>query len=116
MRLSPKKIQIYLTPDGKAPFRDWLSRLKNYAAKGFIRTRLDRVAHGNLGDHRPVGGGVHEMRIHVGPGYRVYFGLEGDSLVLLLWGGDKGSQTRDIAKAKEYWLDFRRHRENTPHD
>ena len=58
---------------------------------------------GNLGDYKPLGDGVYELRIKAGPGYRVYFGILGNSVILLLCGGDKGSQDRDILKAKEYW-------------
>jgi putative addiction module killer protein len=63
---------------------------------------LDRARLGNLGDNRSVGEGVHEFRIAYGPGYRVYFGLEGNRLILLLLGGDKSTQQKDIARAKEY--------------
>jgi len=73
-----------------------------------VRVRLNRLRLGNFGDCKFVGDGVHELRIAYGPGYRVYFGREGNFVVILLSGGDKGSQTRDITKAKEFWLDYNR--------
>ena len=91
------------------------SRLKNgwktfetYKGRARVRVRLDRARLGNLGDNRSVGEGVHEFRIAHGPGYRVYFGLEGNRLILLLLGGDKSTQQKDIARAKEYWRDHQR--------
>jgi putative addiction module killer protein len=73
--------------------------------------RLDRVKLGNLGDYRSVGEGVFEFRIDYVPGYRIYFGQVGLTIVLLLCGGDKSTQEQDIRKAKEYWADYER-REN----
>lgn len=72
-----------------------------------IRQRIARIRLGNLGDARSVGEGVQELRIHFGPGYRVYFGRDGDAVVILLCGGDKGSQDRDVARAHEYWREYR---------
>lgn len=77
-------------------------------AKTAIGKRLRRVETGNLGDCKPVGKGVSELRIDVGPGYRIYFGLRGTTLVVLLCGGDKSSQDRDITTAKTYWMDWKR--------
>ena len=79
--------------------RDPKARLK-------IEVRLERVELGNLGDHQSVGEGVFELRIDYGPGYRVYFGQAGRTIVLLLCGGDKSRQQQDIRKAKEYWADY----------
>ena len=73
-----------------------------------IKIRLDRVAQGNLGDHDSVGHGVVELRIHRGPGYRVYIGLHGLEIVVLLCGGDKSTQKQDVSAAHEYWEDYRR--------
>ena len=80
--------------------------LRDKHAKARIFTRIDRVRLGNFGDCESVGAGVYELRIHFGPGYRVYFGLYGEEVVLLLCGGDKASQTRDIEAAKSYWQEF----------
>ncbi|MEM9605398.1 MAG: type II toxin-antitoxin system RelE/ParE family toxin [Pseudomonadota bacterium] len=80
-------------------FSGWLARLRDPTAVARVMTRLDRVAAGQFGDVRSVGQGVSELRIHCGPGYRVYYTRRGDTVVLLLCGGDKASQRRDIARA-----------------
>lgn len=72
-----------------------------------IRARLDRLQLGHLGNFRGVGNGVCELKIHHGPGYRIYFGLLGESRAVLLCGGDKSTQFNDIRKAQDYWTDFR---------
>ena len=83
-------------------FARWLKRLKDSVAKSRINLRIRRIAlTGNLGDYKPVGDGVYELRIDYGPGYRMYFAQRGKEIVLLLIGGDKSSQQRDIKKAKE---------------
>lgn len=81
-------------------FRVWRKKLKDERARTLIASRLDRLAFGHWGDAKPVGHGVSELRIHYGPGYRVYVCQRGETLIVLLCGGDKGSQERDIAKAK----------------
>lgn len=81
-------------------FRDWLGGLKDAKGKARILARLTAAEHGNFGDCESVGGGISEMRIHVGPGYRVYFTRRGAVIYVLLCGGDKSSQRRDIEKAK----------------
>lgn len=81
-------------------FSDWLGGLRDRNARARIQIRIDRLALGNPGDVKPVGGGVSELRIAYGPGYRVYFVRRGDVVVILLCGGDKSSQDRDIAAAK----------------
>jgi putative addiction module killer protein len=82
-------------------FSRWLSGLKDYRAKAAIIFRLKQVAAGHWGDVKNVGGGVSELRWHIGPGYRVYVTRRSDHIVLLLAGGNKSTQARDIAKAKE---------------
>ena len=81
-------------------FDDWLDDLRDRRAAIRILGRIARAEEGNLGDIKSVGEGISEMRIHYGPGYRIYFSRRGDIVVLLLCGGDKSSQTRDIAEAK----------------
>lgn len=83
-----------------AEFVKWLRDLRDTSAIARIQTRLDRVAVGNFGDVKPVGEGVSELRIKYGPGYRVYFTRRGNTVVLLLCGGDKSTQPRDITHAK----------------
>lgn len=84
-----------------ATFAKWESRLRDKRAKTLIAARLMRLAEGLPGDVEPVGEGVSELRIHYGPGYRIYFQQRGSLLIVLLCGGDKGSQARDIAAAKK---------------
>lgn len=81
-------------------FRDWLGGLRDDQARARIIARIRRLEQGNPGDVAPVGGGVSEMRVHYGPGYRVYFVQRGAKIVVLLCGGDKRSQAADIDKAK----------------
>jgi putative addiction module killer protein len=82
-------------------FSDWLKALKDQVAKAEILVRIQRLAKGNPGDVKPVGEGISELRINHGPGYRVYYVQRGKALIILLCGGDKDSQARDIAKAKK---------------
>jgi putative addiction module killer protein len=81
-------------------FRKWRTRLKDERARALIASRLDRLAFGHAGDAQPVGIGISELRIHYGAGYRIYFHRQGQTVVVLLCGGDKGSQSKDIATAK----------------
>jgi putative addiction module killer protein len=98
-------VREYLTADGKNPFREWLRSLTK-AGRARIQARVLRFELGNLGDHKSVGAGVWEARVMGGPGYRIYFGKDGVAIILLLVGGDKGSQTKDIARAQGFWRDF----------
>lgn len=84
-------------------FSEWLHALKDIKAVARIDTRITRLRIGNPGDVAPVGEGVSEMRLMFGPGYRVYFAMRGAELIILLAGGDKGTQARDIEKAKQLW-------------
>jgi len=87
-------------------FSEWLSALRDTRAKAKILIRIDRLARGNPGDVAPVGEGVSELRIDYGPGYRVYYAQRGTRYVLLLAGGDKKTQKRDIAKAKRLAAEY----------
>jgi len=82
-------------------YRDWLDRLRDQTGRARILVRVDRLIHGNPGDHRNLPGGVSELKIDFGPGYRVYYTQRGEQLLLLLIGGDKSSQVKDIAKAQQ---------------
>ena len=108
MQAFPYEIDYYKTAEGKTPFRDWLEKLRDVTGRAKIRIRLDRARLGNLGDHKQLADGVWELRIDSGPGYRVYFGKDGNSLILLLIGGDKSTQQRDIALAAGYLQDYMR--------
>jgi putative addiction module killer protein len=100
-----REIRVYQTEDSQEPFWKWLDRLGDQEAFNRILKRIDRVETGNLGEWDSVGEGVFELVLDFGPGYRVYFGQDGDLVVLLL-GGIKKTQERDISKAKEYWRDY----------
>jgi len=98
-------VREYLDDIGRSPFRQWLVGL-DQVARARIQARILRFELGNLGDHKQVGGGVWEARLDFGPDYRIYFGRSGRDLVLLLVGGDKGSQRKDINLAKEFWATY----------
>jgi putative addiction module killer protein len=100
-------VRIYLTADGRAPFEEWLSALRDVTARARIRARLARVQAGNMGDCKPLRDGVQELRIDHGPGYRVYLSRQGAVLVLLLCGSDKAEQDRAIRQAVEYLNDWK---------
>ncbi len=104
--MSSVKIVFYKTSTGKEPFSEWLYE-QDVKIRVIVRTRLSRVSLGNWGDCKPIKNahGICELRINFGAGYRVYFGRKGLSVIVLLLGGDKGSQRSDIVKAKKYWLD-----------
>lgn len=108
METTPRELRIYRTADGRFPFSEWLASLQDVKTRARIRVRLDRVGLGNFGDCHGVGEGVQELRIDYGPGYRVYFGQPGSTIVLLLCGGEKSTQTKDIDLAKYYWNKCRR--------
>lgn len=106
------EIREYVTLTGKSPFGDWLAALRDQEAKAKILTRFDRLAMGNFGDHKYLRDGVYELRIPHGKGYRVYYGRDGETIVLLLCGGDKSSQREDIGTAVAYWRAYRGERSN----
>jgi putative addiction module killer protein len=112
MEVQPREIRNYLRADGTNPFEDWYNSLRDTKGKNRIQLRLKRVMTGNLGDCKSVGEGVFELKIDFSPGYRLYFGQVGLTIVLLLIGGDKSTQERDIGKAIQYWRDYER-REST---
>lgn len=101
------EVHEYQTPDVNNPFTAWFETLDRQAALK-VRTALARIEDGNLGDVKPVGGGVSETRIHFGPGYRIYFGRDGDKLIILLGGGTKKRQSRDIEASKARWADYKK--------
>src|SRR6478672_7824224 len=102
-------ILTYTTVAGKSPFKTWLKKLDTIA-RTKVRVRTDRISIlGDFGDCKQLknASGVWELRIDYGPGYRIYFGKKGTTLVMLLIGGDKGSQKRDIEKATRYWQEVK---------
>ncbi len=103
MSISIKKhLEIYTTMDGDQPFIEWLESVDN-KTRYRIKECLDRVALGNFGDVKSLDDGVSELRLWFGSGYRIYFGQENNAVVLLLCGGDKKSQKKDIKRAIHYW-------------
>ena len=103
-----RSILVYRASDGTSPFEEWLDRLRDVVVRARVRVRIDRAARGNLGDHRSVGAGVIELRIHHGQGYRVYLCMSGLETILLLYGGDKSTQDQDISLAHQYRDDYKR--------
>ena len=101
-----RQIFYYQTSDGRIPFREWLFRL-DPSAYARVAARLLRLSEGNFGDFKNLGLGIFELRIHWGPGYRVYYGENRGTLIILLCGGDKKSQPRDIRRALEYWRNYK---------
>jgi putative addiction module killer protein len=106
------QILEYLDPGGNSPYRDWFESL-NAQAAAKITVALTRVELGNLSNVKGVGAGVQEFRIDFGPGYRVYFGKDGDQLVILLAGGTKSRQQRDIATAQKRWADYKKRKKGS---
>lgn len=104
----PIEIREYVRPSGVSPFGRWFAGL-DAAAAARVTAALARLAAGSWSTVRSVGGGVHELRLHSGPGYRVYFGTRGSWLVILVGGGTKSGQSRDIARARDMWAEFEAH-------
>jgi putative addiction module killer protein len=104
------EVRQYQTADGRIPFAEWIADLRDLRAQSRILTRIDRLQAGLRGDWKTVGAGVFELRIDAGPGYRVYCGQDGATLVLLLCAGDKRTQTKDIDHARDYWKDYQARR------
>ena len=107
--MSAYRIEHYLTAgDNQDLYLNWLRRMRDVQAKVAVIRRIGRVELGNFGDHKFCRSGVWELRIDAGPGYRVYYALSGNRVVLLLCGGDKRTQAADITKAVAYWEDWQR--------
>jgi putative addiction module killer protein len=102
-----QQIKIYRTPENREPFTDWLKSIRNQETRKRILVRLDRLRHSNFGDCKSVGDNVFELRLQFGSGYRIYFGRIAENIVLLLCGGDKSSQNKDIESAKSYWQEYK---------
>ena len=101
------EIREYLDAQGSSPYGKWFDRL-NAAAAAKVATAIHRMEQGNVSNVKGVGAGVHEYRIDFGPGYRIYFGKDGDRIVILLVGGTKKRQDADISAAKGHWRDYKR--------
>src|SRR5689334_15724475 len=102
-----RAVKAYRLPDGSCPMKLWRQTIQDLYARKAIDIRIDRTAMGNVGDCKSVGEGVYELRIDYGPGYRVYFAYEGETILLLLIGGDKATQKQDIKTAQRYLWNYR---------
>ena len=100
-------INEYTDEQGRSPYAQWLNSLRDARAKAKVIMQVDKMELGLFGDVEPIGDGLSELRIHYGPGYRVYYGKDGHQLYLLLGGGDKSTQSSDIKKAKQSWKDYK---------
>jgi putative addiction module killer protein len=105
---SAYEIRHYVTPEQKDVYMEWLRQLRDTKARIAVDRRINRIELGNFGDHKFCRDGVWELRIDVGPGYRVYYTIAGTKVVLLLCGGDKRTQDSDIIRACAHWLDWQR--------
>jgi putative addiction module killer protein len=104
--MSTTEVRQYQTVDGRIPVAMWLDHLHDRAARTRILARIDRLTEGLRGDWKSLRGGIYELRIDYGPGYRVYYAQDGAKLILLLCAGTKRTQANDIEKAREYWKDY----------
>lgn len=107
------EVRRYVTESGRDVFGEWLADLNDARAKAKVAARIARLAAGNFGDCKPLRGGVWELRVDWGPGYRVYYAMVERACVLLLCGGDKRKQTAEIQRAIEYWEDYQRRMDTT---
>jgi putative addiction module killer protein len=103
----------YRTIDGRFPYRVWIESITDKRTRATVLARVDRLAFGAFGDWKAVGHGVCELRVHFGAGYRVYFGRDGKTVVILLCGGEKRTQDTDITQAKRYWKDYETRKAST---
>lgn len=101
------EVYTYETADGRVPFDDWFLGIRDRTTRARIETRIDRLALGNFGNCEPAREGVTELKMDFGPGYRVYFGRDGDTLVILLAGGKKDTQDADMELARQYWREYK---------
>ena len=100
------EMEIYETASGRCPFNIWFENIRERHTRAKILTRLDRLKEGNFGDCKSLGEGIAELRIHYGPGIRIYYSKIGNRIILLLCGGDKSSQNKDVNKAKKYLKEY----------
>lgn len=101
------ELRRYRTSEGVVPLDEWLGSLRDRIVRARIGARIQRLELGLRGDWRSVGGGVSELKLDAGPGYRVYFAESGKAVIVLLCGGNKSSQSRDIEAAHAYWKDYK---------
>lgn len=107
MEIKIRKVSSLVLKNGSCPFEEWIECLGDNSFIKDIDARITRLRDGNFGDHKNVGKGVFELRIHKGPGLRIYYGLEGADIVILLVGGSKGTQNKDIKYAQKLWNKYK---------
>ena len=105
------ELVYYETESGNVPFREWFESLKDSKTQDILDARLLRLRSGNFGKYESLGLGLFELKIYYGPGYRIYFGIAGAKVILLLTGGNKSTQDKDIQTAHRYWKHFKEERE-----
>ncbi|MTI15131.1 type II toxin-antitoxin system RelE/ParE family toxin [Sansalvadorimonas verongulae] len=103
----------YETEDGHRPYSDWIKSLRDKRAAAKLVGAVRKMEGGNFGDSKPIGEGLSEYRINYGPGYRIYYKVEGSRIIILLCGGDKSTQQVDIQNAQAYWADYQARKQNT---
>jgi putative addiction module killer protein len=101
-----RTVEYYQSRIGSQPFRKWRHRISDKAARAAIDARIGRLRSGNFGKSKAIGEGASESKIDLGPGYRIYFGVDGDAIILL-HGGDKSTQASDIELARKLWNDYK---------
>lgn len=101
------ELVYYVARNGKIPYREWFESLSDFKAQAVIDSRLARIRLGNFGTSKPIGAGIFELKIYYGPGYRIYFTKTAGRIVLLLLGGDKSTQRKDIQTAIQYWQEYK---------
>ncbi len=102
----PFDVIVYATKSGKEPYTQWIKELKDISTATRIMKRVGRLSLGNMGDYKSLGGGIFELRLDFGSGYRVYFGRDGEKIIVLLCAGSKRTQAQDIKKARAYWAQY----------
>jgi putative addiction module killer protein len=102
----PKEVVVYADAKGNEPFTNWLYALRDNMGRKRIIARVVRLEQGNYGDCQPIGEGLSELRLFFGAGYRVYFGEHNGKIIVILCGGDKSTQSKDIKQAKAYWKEY----------
>ena len=106
MTIQRRTLRNYTTKDGREPFREWIMRLRDKKAQANITQRIERLRQGNPGDLKRISKNIYELRIRHGPGYRVYYTIYQDAIVILFCGGSKRTQQQDITRAQNYYNDF----------
>ena len=101
------QIKMLTLEDERCPFEDWFKSIKDSGTRVRIHARISRLQSGTLGDWKSVGSGVNELRIDVGPGFRVYFATSGETILILLTGGDKSTQRGDVEQARRLWKEYK---------